>query len=310
MPTEIFDQNYIPMLQGPATTTFFQITAESTPPKSDLLTGAAKYQKGDLNLIVDQAKDVGANMSVQTHKLFDVLVLILSSQNTYRCPTPNLKTRVSISLDEYLGICGKTQTKAAKDELRKMLSRELDLLYRISIEWHELQEDKTQHSLKIRLCDQAGIINGYIVVNFTNQMAKYLVNAQVMQYPTALLALDGRQRSAYYAGKKLAFQFGLRTNQGKGNHNLISVEKLLEVIPTIPSIDATNKADHGHWKRRIRQPLEKALDVLKENGILESWEYCLSKKKKIPDINSYFVSYEEFAKLYIHFELSDFPMSN
>ena len=197
---------------------------------------------------------------------------------TYRCPISKIRTQVSISLDEYLALCGKPRTKASKDELRKAVSKELDLLYHISIEWYELRKGETRHFLKMRLCDQVDIINGYITVNFTTQIAEYLTHAYVTQYPLALLAVDGRQRAAYYAGKKLAFHYGLRQNRKKGSYNCISVSKLLEAIPEIPSINVINETDAGHWARRIQQPLEKALDVLIKNGILGMWEYCLAGK--------------------------------
>ena len=96
MPAINSDCRYTPMLHGAATILFAQIVTASTPPDIDLLTGAAKYQKGDLHLTVDRAGDIGADISVQTHKLFDALVLALGSQNTYRCPTSKLKTQVAI----------------------------------------------------------------------------------------------------------------------------------------------------------------------------------------------------------------------
>ena len=310
MPTINADCRYSPMLHGVATTLFAQIITASTPPDIDLLTGAAKYQKGDLHLTVDRAEDVGVNISVQTHKLFDVLVLALGSQNTYRCPSSKIKTQVMISLDEYLALCSKPRTKASKDELRKVVSKELDLLYHISVEWYELRKGETRHFIKTRLCDQAGIINGYITVNFTTQMAEYLTHAYVTQYPLALLAVDGRQRAAYYAGKKLAFHYGLRQNRKKGSYNCISVSKLLEAIPEIPSINVVKETDSGHWARRIKLPLERALDALVKNGVLDMWKYCLAGKQKIEGTNFTCISYEEFSKLYIHFELCDFPVSN
>ena len=308
MPAINSDCHYTPMLHGAATILFAQIITASTPPDIDLLTGAATYKKGDLHLTVDCAGDVGADISVQTHKLFDALVLALTAQNTYRCPASKIKTQVMISLDEYLALCAKPQTKVSKDELRKAVSKELDILYRISAEWYELRGSKTQHFLKMRLCDRVGIINGYIVVNFTSQMAEYLTHAYVTQYPLALFAVDGRQRAAYYAGKKLAFHYGLRQNQKKGSQNCISVSKLLEAIPEIPGIDVINEADAGHWARRIRIPLERALNALIQKGVLTYWKYCLSGKQEISDLEKYFSSYTEYTKLYIHFELEDYPV--
>ena len=272
MPTINTTCRYSPMLHGVATTLFTQIVTAVNLPDIDPLTGAAMYRKGDLDLTIEHAEDVRADISVQTHKLFDVLVLALGAQNTYRCPTSKLKTQVAISLDEYLALCAKPRTKASKDELRKAVSKDLDILYRISIEWYELRGGKTQHFLKMRLFDRIGIINGYIVVNFTSQMAEYLTHAYVTQYPLALLTVDGRQRAAYYAGKKLAYHYGLRQNQKKGSQNCISVSKLLEAIPEIPSIDVINKTDTGHWARRIRIPLERALNALIQKGVLTCWK--------------------------------------
>ena len=308
MPTINTTCRYSPMLHGVATTLFTQIVTAVNLPDIDPLTGAAMYRKGDLDLTIEHAEYVRADISVQTHKLFDVLVLALGAQNTYRCPTSKLKTQVAISLDEYLALCAKPRTKASKDELRKAVSKDLDILYRISIEWYELRGGKTQHFLKMRLFDRIGIINGYIVVNFTSQMAEYLTHAYVTQYPLALLTVDGRQRAAYYAGKKLAYHYGLRQNQKKGSQNCISVSKLLEAIPEIPSIDVINKTDTGHWARRIRIPLERALNALIQKGVLTCWKYCLSGKQEIPDFEKYSVSYAEFNKLYIHFELKDYPV--
>ena len=308
MPTINTTCRYSPMLHGVATTLFTQIVTAVNLPDIDPLTGAAMYRKGDLDLTIEHAEDVRADISVQTHKLFDVLVLALGAQNTYRCPKKKKKTQVAISLDEYLALCAKPRTKASKDELRKAVSKDLDILYRISIEWYELRGGKTQHFLKMRLFDRIGIINGYIVVNFTSQMAEYLTHAYVTQYPLALLTVDGRQRAAYYAGKKLAYHYGLRQNQKKGSQNCISVSKLLEAIPEIPSIDVINKTDTGHWARRIRIPLERALNALIQKGVLTCWKYCLSGKQEIPDFEKYSVSYAEFNKLYIHFELKDYPV--
>ena len=100
MPTINTTCRYSPMLHGVATTLFTQIVTAVNLPDIDPLTGAAMYRKGDLDLTIEHAEDVRADISVQTHKLFDVLVLALGAQNTYRCPTSKLKTQVAISLDE------------------------------------------------------------------------------------------------------------------------------------------------------------------------------------------------------------------
>ena len=58
--------------------------------------------------------------------------------------------------------------------------------------------------------------------------------------------------------------------------------------------------------KRIIEPFEKAMDALQQQGVLERWEYCLSKGEPLgqPDVNDY----NYFASLYVLYEIKDFPI--
>ena len=304
----MFQSRYQPMLQGVATNTFSQLV--SVPPIYLPLARTACIVHGDFRLEIQKYDCKSDILSVQVCKLLDVLILLLTSQNTYRCAPSKINPDVSISLDDYLSICGKPPTKASKDELRKVTAKDLDLLCRIQIEWSEHKKDFLQHFQQRSLFDTAKISRGRIEARFSNEMAEYLVNSYITYYPISLLSIDNRKRAAYFAGKKLAYHYSLLQNQKKGSNNCISVSALLHSIPVIPDITSIEKSDPGHWDRRIHLPLENVMKNLIENRIMENWEYCLSGKKEVLDPDPFFASYENYCRLYIRFELCHYPKSS
>ena len=311
-----YNLRYLPMLQGNLTGFFTQITTSVFPPAQNSLTGNAHVKIGPVDLVISDYEQLRVTLkespeiTVQTLKLFDVLVLILSQQNKYRCDSTRINRTVSIALDDYVQMCGKPLTKATKDVMRKSLHRDMTLLCHISLGGSELYGAQTKSFSLTRLLEQAHIEKGRIIATFSDQMANYLVHADVTQYPVALLATDNRAPAAYFVGKKLAYHFGLHQNRTKGSYNCLSVGALLKVIPSILSIERVEQTDPGHWARRIRTPLEKALDALKNSGVLSTWDYCLAKKKEILDPSRYFQDYQTYSGLYIRFELQDYPVTD
>ena len=305
---------YVLMLHSTTTALFSQISTHAIPPTLNHLSGEAHVKIGPVDLVLNDYEELKASLeespeiTVQTLKLFDVLVLMLSQQNKYRCDSTRINCTVSISLSDYLQICGKPLTKSSKDEARKTLSKELELLCHISLSGSEQYGKQNKFVPSTKLLEQAHIVTGKIIATFSEQMANYLIHAYVTQYPIALLATDNRAPAAYFIGKKLAYHYGLRQNRTRGSYNCLSVSALLKVIPTIPSFEKLEHRDPGHWTRRIRTPLEKALDALKKLGVLSTWEYCLTKKAEISDLSRYFQDYHTFSRLYIHFELKDYPV--
>ena len=305
---------YVSMLHSTVTALFSQISTHAILPTINLLTGNAHMKIGSGEIIIRDYEQLRAalnedsEITVQTLKLFDVLVLKLSQQNKYRCDSTRTNRTVSIALDDYVQMCGKPPTKATKDVMRKLLYRDMTLLCHISLGWSEPYGTQIKSFPLFRLLEQAHIEKGRIIATFSDQMADYLVHAYVTQYPVALLATDNRAPATYFVGKKLAYHYGLRQNRTKGSYNCLSVSALLKVIPTIPSFEKLEQTDPGHWTRRIRTPLEKALNALKNLGVLSTWEYCLSKRQKISDPSRYFQDYQTYSGIYIHFELKDYPV--
>ena len=92
-------------------------------------------------------------------------------------------------------------------------------------------------------------------------------------------------------------------NHKKGTANIISVAKLLEVAPEIPSIEAV-RVVNGSWSERIKGSLEKALDAVED---VISWEYSNSKGLPLKDKQLELSDYETFIKLFVKFDIKGAP---
>jgi len=302
---------YRPMLQGTGTN---QLTRISTRGKESIvnvngITGVITITKGTLKVTIEPENDViGAFtkiFDVSTHKLFDACVIELTKQNHYRSKTePN--AAVVISLEDYMKLCGIPLTKPSKDKIRRNVKTDLDTLLRTRLEWTETSGKKTKDYLNINICSSVGIKNGNIILSFTPEIARYLVNSYVMQYPIGLLKIDERNPNAYYIGKKLLQHYSIDNNIQKDTANIISVRSLLEwcedVIPSYEEVMSGNR----HLDDRIITPLENALTSLQTTNLI-TWEYCNSKKTPLTDEQLNNLNYYIFIDLYIHFEVNYFP---
>ena len=155
----------------------------------------------------------------------------------------------------------------------------------------------------MRICEAQGINRGIASFTFTADMANYLNQAYIMQYPLELLAISECNPNAYPIARKLALHHSIDNNHKKGTANIISVAKLLEVAPEIPNIEAVRKVN-GSWSERIRGLLEKALDALE--GIV-SWEYSNSNSVPLTDKQLELSDYETFIKLFVKFDIKGAP---
>lgn len=134
-------------------------------------------------------------------------------------------------------------------------------------------------------------------------MANYLNQAYIMQYPLELLAISECNPNAYPIARKLALHHSIDNNHKKGTANIISVAKLLESAPEIPSIEVV-RAGNQSWSDRIKDRLEKALDTISD---IIPWEYSNSKGVPLTEKQLAMADYEKFSKLYIKFDILGAP---
>ena len=285
------------MLNGTATNRLAVIGRSAKPTRTNKLAdNEATIEYGDFKVFIEKYSNK-KTLKVGVVKLLDILAIKLTKSNHYKAKNPN--RTVTFSLDEYMTYL---DVKDVKDA-RKRLKEALDTLYSISLEWGEKSRGEVKNYTKMRICEAQGINRGIVSFTFTKSMASYLNQAYVMQYPLDLLSISERNPNAYPIARKLALHHSIDNNHKKGTANIISVAKLLESAPEIPSIEAVRKVN-GSWSERIRWSLEKALDALE--GIV-SWEYSNSKSVPLTDKQLELSDYETFIKLFVKFDIKGAP---
>ena len=294
------DINFVPLLNGTATNAFSIIGRKAKPTRiNQLADNEATIENGDFKVFIEKYSNK-KTLKVGVVKLLDILAIKLTKSNHYKAKDANtLKRTVTFSLDEYMTFL---DIKDVKDA-RKRLKEALDTLYSISLEWEEKSRNEVKNYTKMRICESQGINRGIASFTFTADMANYLNQAYIMQYPLELLAISERNPNAYPIARKLALHHSIDNNHKKGTANIISVAKLLEVAPEIPNIEAVRKVN-GSWSERIRGSLEKALDTISD---IIPWEYSNSKGAPLTDSQLDISDYDTFIKLYIKFDILGAP---
>ena len=300
------DINFVPLLNGTATNAFSAIGRKAEPTRiNPLADNEATIEDGDFKVFIEKYSNK-KTLKVGVVKLLDILAIKLTKLNHYKAKDANtLKRTVTFSLDEYMTYLGIKNIANANNRkyASKRLKEALDTLYSISLEWEEKSRGEVKNYTKMRICESQGINRGIASFTFTADMANYLNQAYIMQYPLDLLSISERNPNAYPIARKLALHHSIDNNHKKGTANIISIAKLLEVAPEIPNIEAVRKVN-GSWSERIRGSLEKALDTISD---IIPWEYSNSKGAPLTDSQLDISDYDTFIKLYIKFDILGAP---
>lgn len=127
----VLQGKYEAMYQGPQLDAFGRVSTKLSPPAVDPLEKTAMLQNSGVSVRIENHME--PKISVCVHKLFDVLVLLMSQQNKFRNKSGDYNTTVEISMDAYMALCGIPTTKSSKDETRAHIKNDLELLSQITI---------------------------------------------------------------------------------------------------------------------------------------------------------------------------------
>lgn len=312
---------YLPIAHGRPTDAI--AFANTKDIKKDPVSGTSTIKGNSVELIL---KKLEATLTMNTDKLLSYAMYQFTKQNDFRrakkTKRPNLT--VTFPLKEYAKLLGidveehetatpeeaekeKKRAKNQLDNFRKKIKKQLDDIYALSLNWKEFIRGKEEDFEDLRIIYAKGIRKGQIKISFTPEIANYLITRNtITPYPTKLLGISGNQPTAYRIGRKLAEHYNIDNNQIRGTYNRLSIPKILD-ISGLPSYDELIEKKHArHWEERIKEPLEKALEVLIKEKILESWKYTHAKGIDLTDDEAYNIdSYDKFSKLYLQFEFID-----
>ena len=312
LPTINFDKSYAAALSAGITTNLSTINTTISQPEIDPVTGNATIKLGNgFVLHIENYARTGREWKVSTIKLLRYCTILLAKANHYREKNPSaIQTDVVFTIADYMKLLGKSQTERIRKRVRAQLIADIDTLDNSRIKWTEKRKGRNRADrafLNTPLLGGSSGINkqGNVIVRFSREMAECLVqDAFFTQYPLLLFKTDERNPVILPLGDKLSTHSSIDNNIRRGTANIISVKKLLKALQAqIPSYKTVMKEDR-HWERRIKDPLEKGFDGMKD---CVRWEYCNSKGLPLSDEQLADTSYANFASLYIHFEMIGAP---
>ncbi len=319
----IFKAN-MPMYHGKATDALATLSSRDITANPIADKGILETEAGDYKIVIQDFSKIKGKLSVNTHKLLSSGIAEFTQINNYGGAAVNPK--VTIPLNEYARLLGyeideretDSPEAAAKEKKRaaealktakKRIRQDLELLQAMRWTWQEKVRGKGADFDSILLLERVAIRKGYIIMEFGRNMAEYLKQLPLTQYPQGLLAIDARNETAYKLGLKMAEHYSIDNNQIRGTANRLKVSTLLAVtgLPTMEMLQQETPDDSRHWDRRIKEPFETALDRL-TGKVIRSWEYVKAKGKPLTDAEAYGITdYDAFTGLLVQFELLEAP---
>lgn len=319
----IFKAN-MPMYHGKATDALAALSNSDVTENPIADKGIIQTETGDYKIVIQDFSEIKGKLSVNTHKLLSSGIAEFTQINNYRGGAVNPK--VTIPLHEYARLLGykvdeqetdspeaaAKEKKRAADALklaRRRIKQDLELLQAMRWTWQEKVRGKDADFDSILLLERVAIRKGYIIMEFGRNMAEYLKQLPLTQYPQGLLAIDARSDTAYRLGLKMAEHYSIDNNQIRGTANRLKVSTLLAVtsLPTMKMLQQEVPDDSRHWDRRIKEPFETALDRL-TGKVISNWEYVKTKGTPLTTAEAYSIEdYETFSSLYVQFNLLKAP---
>ena len=263
-------------------------------------------------------------LNVNTYKFFDACVIKLTKNfphgDNVSIEALDKHRTLIFTVDEYMEMCQIKDRKQAFEQLRDAVRT----LYNLTIDGTEVayivpkgkkkKPERKEYRYEGRLLEFIGettyidrpIVDGYVELHFSMDMAKYFSRAYLMPYPNGLLIINGKHNPhSYFIGRKLAEHHNM--NIGKSNSNRIAVKSIIDALPDLPKYREVKKREQS-TTHKIIIPFERDLIALKDSyGMLADWNYCQSNGKPLTDEQLESYSYNEWSDWLIDFSLANYP---
>lgn len=319
----IFKAN-MPMYHGKATDALAALSSKALSENPIADKAIMQTAEGDFKIVIQDFSKLKGKPSINVHKMLVAGIGEFTQINNYGGGKVN--PSITIPFDEYARKLGykideqptDTPEAAAKEKKRaaearktakKRIGRDLELLQAMRWTWREKVKGKVGDFDSILLLERVAIKRGYIIMEFGRNMANYLKQLPLTQYPEGLLSVDARKGNAYRLGLKMAEHYNMDNNQVAGTANRLKVSTLLKVteLPTIESLQHEKQDNSRQWYTRIKEPFETALDEI-TGKVITDWQYTKAKGEPLTEAEAYTIAdYETFSGLYVQFELLDAP---
>lgn len=292
------ESGYLKILQGNPTNELTRMAGKRNAVELNL-NDRATIKEGALTVFIEQYSSLAGGLKPSTMKLLHAGVLQLTTLNHYGEQRPErIKNTVRFTLDEYMELRGLRDRK----EARKQVKADLEALYNVSLEWTENDgRGDTVAFEMMRVFYYAKLErSGTIEMGFSPELAGYLVSSHVMYLPRLYWQLNDKHTPN---SSSLLYKLALnqRINRGRNQACIISVSALLTVcsIPRYEELGAK-----GQVLQRIIDPFERDMHALEPTL---TWEYCNKKGVALTEEQLADLSYREFSRRYVHYDLAENP---
>lgn len=319
------ENNVLTVYHGKATDTL--ATMNNKYLKTDIITQTSTINQKGVKLEISEFDKFTKSLNINTHKLLNVAIAGLATNNNYNPNTTRNsppKCKVVIDFNEYASALGydltkrKTTTREESEQERKRLRNTADLarktikrdiltLLHSTLTWTEKVKGRAGDFAGINILGAGSIIKGNIYIEFSESMANYLLQLPLTKYPIELLKIDARNPNPYTIGVKLWEHYNMDNNQRTGTAQCLKVETILKAT-NLPTYEELGD-DTRHWWERVKEPLERALQTLIEQNILDSWSYASANNKPISrrQADKLSNSYQNFIALYVIYTPKNAP---
>ena len=208
----------------------FQLNFSKDKPEIDFFTGEAVFKIETTTVYIEQYDETKV-IHQSIWKLLDFLTIEFTKQNHHKCKKEKMNREVVVSLSDYISLRNDSLSKPNENKIKKETKDDLDILVHMSIEGTENQKKNTKFLTKAKICESVKRKKDTIIFVFSEELAEYLVNSYVMQYPLSLLKTDSRNANLYPLGRKMALHYGIYNNFIKGTNSKLGVDTALQYCP-------------------------------------------------------------------------------
>ena len=263
-------------------------------------------------------------LGVGEAKILKAGILAFTAENAQGQAQPHL--RVTLDTVDYARKCGveiearqmnTPEAQAAEDKradtdahnfLAKLRRNLHNVRVNAAFSWTETVKGKAQAYNEISFISGYRVTRKSITIDFGLAAAEYLVKRPLRPEPDALYLIDERRAEAYAIGEYLNQHYSIDANVTRGTEAILSIPSILEVT-AIPTIEEVRQSKSKRtWQDQIKERFERALDELTRVGFLTTWADSHEKRRLLTDAEAAAISsYEEYAELYLCYEIANYP---
>ena len=248
-------------------------------------------------------------IGVGTAKLFRYASITFTKLNSENVKGEKLKLRFSLNVKEYALMNGvDINSEDSMKNFRRKIGKDLKTLKECGPDWTEKVKGQEKRYAGLNYIGWYDMKGNVIEIEFTLKMGEYLTSLPLLTYPTSLYRIEDREFNAFAIGEAMCLHYSQNNNVIKGTEGKLRIETLL-AYTSFPTYEEL-KENKWSWEEKVKEPFERALDILTQCGFLKSCEYCLEAGMKISDEEmraGIIDSYQKFIPLIIKYELNDFP---